>query len=116
MNAKRAAGLMTIARYYGEERQLLKLMEELGEASSAASEVLQLLAYSEDGGKDKDLEARLEHLAGELADVANVTEQILFLFGLETEFKVVRHEGVRKTLARIRRECDLVGAEDDADD
>lgn len=28
---------------------------------------------------------RLEHLAGELADVANVTEQILFLFGLETE-------------------------------
>ena len=116
MNAKRAAGLMSIARYYGQEHQLLKLMEELGEASSAASEVLQLLAFSEDGGKESGLEERLEHLASELADVANVSEQILSLFALETEFKVARHEGVRKTLERIRRECDLVGAEDNAFD
>lgn len=40
MNAKRAAGLMTIARYYGNEHQLLKLMEELGKVASAASEVM----------------------------------------------------------------------------
>ena len=44
MNAKRAAKLMQIADYYGEEKQVCKLMEELGEATSAASEVLMLLS------------------------------------------------------------------------
>lgn len=104
MNTKRAAKLLKIANYYGQERQVCKLMEELGEASSAASEVLQLLAFSEDGGKESSLEERLEHLASELADVANVTEQILTLFALEVEFKVARQRGVDKTIARIRKE------------
>lgn len=104
MNAKRAAKLLEIARYYGEEKQVCKLMEELGEAVSAASEVLMLLSYHELGGKKRDLTARLEHLAGELADVVNVTEQIIQLFGLETDFKVARHAGIQKTLKRIREE------------
>ena len=104
MNAQRAAKLMKIAHYYGSERQVCKLMEELGEAVSAASEVLQLLAFSEDGGKNADLEQRLEHLAAELADVANVTEQILTLFALEVEYKVARQRGVDKTIERIRKE------------
>lgn len=104
MNAKRAAKLLEIARYYGEEKQVCKLMEELGEATSAASEVLMLLSYHEQGGKKRDLTARLEHLAGELADVVNVTEQIIQLFGLETDFKVARHAGIQKTLKRIREE------------
>ncbi len=104
MNTKRAAKLLKIANYYGQERQVCKLMEELGEATSAASEVLQLLAFSEAGGKESGLEERLEHLASELADVANVTEQILTLFALEVEFKVARQRGVDKTIARIRKE------------
>ena len=104
MNTKRAAKLLKIANYYGQERQVCKLMEELGEASSAASEVLQLLAFSEDGGKESGLEERLERLASELADVANVTEQILTLFAIEVEFKVARQRGVDKTIARIRKE------------
>lgn len=104
MNAKRAAKLIKIANYYGQERQVCKLMEELDEATSAASEVLQLLAFSEDGGKETDLEGRLERLASELADVANVTEQILALFALEVEYKVARQRGVDKTIARIRKE------------
>lgn len=58
----------------------------------------------EQGGKKRDLTARLEHLAGELADVVNVTEQIIQLFGLETDFKVARHAGIQKTLKRIREE------------
>lgn len=103
MNTKRAAKLLKIANYYGQERQVCKLMEELGEATSAASEVLQLLTFSEDGGKESGLEERLEHLASELADVANVTEQILTLFALEVEFKVARQRGVDKTIARIRK-------------
>ena len=52
MNAKRAAKLMQIAHYYGEDKQVCKLMEELGEATSAASEVLMLLSYHEQGGKN----------------------------------------------------------------
>lgn len=104
MNAKRAAKLMQIARYYGEEKQVCKLIEELGEATSAASEALMLLTYHEQGGKKRDLTARLEHLAAELADVVNVTEQVIGLFGLETDFKVARHEGIHKTLRRIREE------------
>lgn len=104
MNVKRAAKLMQIASYYGEEKQVCKLMEELGEATSAASEVLMLLSYHEQGGKKRDLMARLEHLAGELADVVNVTEQVIQLFGLETDFKVSRHAGIQKTLKRIREE------------
>ena len=104
MNVKRAAKLMQIADYYGPELQVCKLMEELGEATSAASEVLMLLSYHEQGGKKRDLEARLEHLAGELADVVNVTEQVIQLFGLETDFKVSRYAGIQKTLKRIREE------------
>ena len=104
MNTKRAAKLLKIANYYGQERQVCKLMEELGEATSAASEVLQLLTFSEDSGKESGLEERLEHLASELADVANVTEQILALFALEVEFKVARQRGVDKTIERIRKE------------
>ena len=38
VNAKRAAKLLEIARYYGEEKQVCKLMEELGEAVSARAE------------------------------------------------------------------------------
>ena len=104
MNVKRAAKLMQIASYYGEEKQVCKLMEELGEATSAASEVLMLLSYHEMSGKKRDLEARLEQLAAELADVFNVAEQVIALFGLETDFKVARHAGVQKTLKRIREE------------
>lgn len=106
MNAKRAAKLLRIANYYGEEKQTCKLMEELGEATSAASEVLMALSYHEYGGKKKDLTVRLEHLAAELADVVNVTEQVIQLFGLETDFKVARHSGIQKTLKRIREETD----------
>ena len=58
MNVKRAAKLMQIASYYGEEKQVCKLMEELGEATSAASEVLMMLSYHEQGGKKRDCETR----------------------------------------------------------
>ena len=96
MNVKRAAKLMQIASYYGEEKQVCKLMEELGEATSAASEVLMLLSYHEMSGKKRDLTARLEHLAGELADVVNVTEQIIQLLDWKPILRW-RHTGVPET-------------------
>lgn len=106
MNAKRAAKLLKIAHYYGEEKQVCKLIEELGEATSAASELLMRLTFREDAGKEKDIQARLEHLAAELADVQNVTEQVIALFGLELDFKVSRQAGIDKTLKRIEKEID----------
>ena len=93
MNAKRAAKLMQIASYYGEEKQVCKLIEELGEATSAASEVLMMLSYHEQGGKKRDLTARLEHLAGELADVVNVTER---LFSFLDWKPILRWRGTRE--------------------
>ena len=101
MNAKRAAKLMRIARYFGEEKQVCKLIEELGEAVSAASEVLMRLTYHEDGGKQRDIQARLEQLAAELADVQNVSEQVIALFGMEIDFKIARQAGIDKTLRYI---------------
>lgn len=115
MNAKRAKKLIQIARYYGEEKQVCKLIEELGEAVSAASEVQMLLSFREDGGKGTDLQSRLEHLAAELADVQNLTEQVLLLFGLEVDFKVARMDGIDKTLDRIGHETDRPAAEARAD-
>lgn len=109
MNAKRAKKLMQIARYYGEEEQVCKLIEELGEATSAASEVLMQLTFHEDGGKGTDFQTRLEHLAAELADVQNVAEQFLMMFRLKPYFDVARMKGIDKTLQRIREEglkCD----------
>lgn len=104
MNAKRAAKLIRIARYYGEEKQFCKLSEELGEAVSAASELQMLLSFREDSGKEKDLQERMEHLAAELAEVQNVAEQVLYLFGLELDFKVARQRGIDKTIKRIEEE------------
>ena len=109
MNAKRAAKLMRIADCYGAEVQVCKLMEELGEAVSAASEVLMCMTFHEDCGKDADLQERLEHLAAELADVQNVAEQVLYLFGLELDFKVARHRGIDKTIKRIEEEQRAAG-------
>ena len=104
MNAKRAAKLMCIARYYGEERMVCKLIEELGEAVSAASELQMLLSFREDSGKEKDLQERMEHLAAELADVQYVAAQVLYLFGLALDFKVARQRGIDKTIKRIEEE------------
>lgn len=101
MNGKRAAALLRIARYFGEEKQVCKLIEELGEATSAASEVLMRLTYQEYAGKDMTITECLEHLAAELADVQNVAEQVISLFGLELDFKVARQAGIDKTLRYI---------------
>lgn len=106
MNGKRAAALLRIARYFGEEKQVCKLIEELGEATSAASEVLMRLTFGEDGGKNRDIQARLERLAAELADVQNVAEQVISLFGLELDFKVARQAGIDKTLRWIEAEME----------
>lgn len=108
MNVKRAIELSRIARYYGEEKQVCKLIEELGEATSAASEVLMRMTFREDDGKDSDLIERIEHLAEELADVINVAEQVVYLFGMECDFDSALKAGIDKTIKRIEEKmtCD----------
>lgn len=96
--------LMHIARHYGEEKQTCKLIEELGEAVSAASEVLMMMTYREDAGKGVDLTDRLERLARELADVQVVSEQLIWLFGLQEDVEIARQAGIDKTLRRIAKE------------
>lgn len=95
------AQLMKIAHYYGKEKQLCKLIEELGEAVSAASELQMVQTYQEYGGKSADLTARQKHLAEELADVQNVMDQVIALFDLEADFKAAQQAGICKTLNRI---------------
>lgn len=101
MITNREHALMHIAIHYGEEKQVCKLIEELGEATSAA---LMQLTFHEDSGKGTNLQARLEHLTAELADVQNVAEQFLMMFRLKPYFDVARMKGIDKTLQRIREE------------
>lgn len=104
MNIKQAESLLRIARYYGEEKQVCKLIEECGELASACSAVLMRMTYREDGGKGIDLQERLENMAAEFADVVNVGEQVMTLFGLELDFEAARQKGIDMTIKRIEEE------------
>lgn len=96
-----ADGLKKIANHYGAEKQLLKLLEELGELTSATSEVSILLTLQEDGGKSKNLQERLIRFAEESADVVNIIVQLLYLFNLTAVFTKGQIAGVDKALKRI---------------
>lgn len=121
MNTEMMYQLERIARHYGAHKQICKLIEELGEAVSAASMLQMLLSFNEGGGKISEvnkvfeLKARFEHLAEELADVRNLTDQMLILFGLSDDFDAARMAGIDKTLDRIGRETDRPAAEARAD-
>lgn len=106
MNIGQVEKLMRIARYYGEEKQTCKLIEECGELISACSELLMLLTYREDSGKDADLQERMERVAAEFADVSNVGAQVIALFGLEQDFDYAKRAGIDKTIKRIEEERD----------
>lgn len=121
MNTEMMYQLERIARHYGAHKQICKLIEELGEAVSAASMLQMYLSFNESGGKISEvnkvfeLKARFEHLAEELADVRNLTDQMLILFGLSYDFNAARMDGIDKTLDRIGRETDRPAAEARAD-
>ena len=102
MKLKKA--LRTIAEHYGFEPQLCKLQEELGEAMSAASELMMVYSYQMDDGKAASLREREERLVCELADVYNVADQLVLLLGMEERFQWARFDGVSKTAVRILNE------------
>lgn len=101
---EREQALLRIYNHYGFLPQINKLMEELGEAVSAASELLSLEAFGEDGGKSGDSFQRFCHLVDELADIANVAEQLVIANDMKGRFEKAREWGIHKTLERIREE------------
>ena len=122
MNTEMMYQLVRIARHYGAHKQICKLVEELGKAVSAASMLQMPLSFNEGGGKISELDkifevkARFEHLAVKLADVRNLTDQILILFGLSDDFDAARMDGIDKTMDRIGRETDRPAAVARADE
>lgn len=65
--------LTAIAKTFGEDKVLLRLAEELGEASVAA------LQYRRSREGDGFVAARRQEFIGELADVCVMMEQLLIL-------------------------------------
>lgn len=104
-NEERSLILAEIIDHYGFNHQLCKLIEELGEATSAASELLMLAEFEDADGKRKDHQQRTEHLLCELADVQNVMDQLVFyLTNHPDQWNAYRDIGVIKTIERIDRE------------
>lgn len=99
-----------IANYYGLDRQINKLVEELGEAVSAASEAMSLRNFRESNGKPGTEDERLEHLIAELADVSVMIGQVLYLVDTKTAvdaygiFYDAKDRGIEKTIKRIDHE------------
>lgn len=109
MSEEKREKLVRIAQYYGKDTQLCKTVEELGEAMSALGEVMQLWMCAELGGKDMDLQERVERMVSELADVSNMTDQILYLYDMQDYFEEAKQKGIDKTIKRIEEEqkCDM---------
>ena len=104
---ERALALAEIIDHYGFKAQVCKLIEELGEATSAASELLMLEEFNEDGGKRSDRQQRVERLLCEMADVQNVMDQLVFYLTYKNYpelWNSYRDIGIAKTIARIDRE------------
>ena len=99
-----------VADYYGLNRQMNKLVEELGEAVSASSEAISMRAFHETNGKMRTENERLEHLIAELADVCVLISQLLYLIDANTPvdaygiFIAAKDSGIKKTLQRIDHE------------
>lgn len=82
--------LVKIAEYYGKENQTKKLLQEIGEL------IVELTAEPPSAGR----------IAGELADVGIVAEQVAYLYSAESAVKSIRESKITRQLDRIKREED----------
>ena len=87
LTRERRLKLNKIAEHYGKEHQRLKLIEELGELTSA-------LATGTEGD-----------VIGELADVEVMMEQIKDLFGARTKVEGSITLKIERQIRRIAYEC-----------
>lgn len=78
-----------IAKHYGLEHQLLKLVEELGEAQTEVGRYLQ--------GERADKSRLVE----ELSDVVNLAQQVFLLLGAELQATQVVREKCSRQMRRL---------------
>ena len=95
MNDKDMENLRAIARFYGEEKQLMILAEECSELAQAS---LKAIRYCYDFGSKL-------RIIGEMADVRVMMAQIQFLLNIQdTEVEQVMEEKINRQLERIGTE------------
>ena len=80
-----------IAEFYGVEHQAGKLSEECGELIAQAQRV----AYGDRS------EIRINCMAGEIADVLIMIEQMIFLLGIEKKVAKRKEEKIARQVRRI---------------
>lgn len=89
--------------YYGAEKQMVVMIEELSELIQAASKWLRI----QQNGLvvRKSPEEVMENLIEELADVSITTDQIKHLLGIpEKRIREIRTEKIRRTAESIEKE------------
>lgn len=88
VNSCTSSNLIKVSEYFGSEKQLLKLLEELDELKEA------IINFTD--GKDTK-----EHVIEEIADVDNLIYQIVDLWGCENFLNIVRDYKAARTVWRL---------------
>ncbi len=98
------AEIKKIARHYGIRHQTMKTLEELGELNTEIarlvlmnSEPLHLVTVAE-------VDAELEKVIGEIADVEIMLEQFKYLYDCEELVEVVKVQKIARQLERMKNE------------
>lgn len=86
-------GLRAIAIHYGRDAQVVKTFEELGEFAAALSRY-----------HAKPSDQHWNGLVEELADLQNMLDQLVMLFGFTAAVDQVRQAKILRQLSRIRLE------------
>lgn len=89
--------------YYGAEKQMVVMIEELSELIQAASKWLRIRQRGQT--VRKSAEEVMENLVEELADVSITTDQIKHLLGIpEKRIREIRTEKILRTAEHIEKE------------
>ena len=89
-----------IVGYYGEEEQLVQTAEEAAELGKAAIKLRK--ARMDEGTPAKELAAARFALAEEIADILIMTDQMIYVEGLEHDVQRIMDEKIERQLERIR--------------
>ena len=89
-----------IVGYYGEEEQLVQTAEEAAELGKAAIKLRK--DRMDEGTPAKELAAARFALAEEIADILIMTDQMIYVEGLEHDVQRIMDEKIERQLERIR--------------
>lgn len=94
---------MKNAEYFGAEKQMVVLVEELAELTQAATKWLRIAQNGQTVRKSAD--EVMANLIEELADVSVMTDQIKHLLGIsEKQLHDIRSEKIKRTAENIAKE------------